>query len=178
MTTARREAWVLAPALVAALAAGCAFSPGSSAPAVSVQTPPAAERALPPTVAPFVHDVAFAVAVPAYLPSGLSKEPSATVIGTKTSPLVTHALVLTYAPSGAGGPSLEISESALNESPSGGGLTHVTVGGHPAEIRALAGKTPVPPLALWVRAHGVSFTVLSQNLSRAALLRVAQSLVS
>ncbi len=178
MATARREAWVLAPVLVVALAAGCAFSPASSAPAVSVKTSPAAERALPPSVAPFVHDVAFAVAMPANLPSGLSKEPSATVIGTRTSPLVTHALVLTYAPSGAGGPSLEISESELNESPSGGGLTPVTVGGHRAEIRALAGKAPVPPLALWVRAHGVSFTLLSQNLSRAALVRIAQSLVN
>lgn len=178
MATARRVAWLLAPVFVAAMASGCAFGPGSGAQAVSVKTSRAASRALPPTVAPFVHDVPFAVALPANLPTGLSTEPSATVIGTKKSPLVTHALVLTYAPTKAGGPTLEISESELNQSPSGRGLTHVTVGSHPAELRALPGKTSLPPLALWVRAHGVSFTLLSQNLSRAALLRVAQSLVN
>lgn len=178
MATARRAAWLLTPVFVAALASGCGFSPASGAHAVSVNTPRAAARALPPTVAPFVHDVPFAVALPASLPTGLSTEPSATVIGTKKSPLVTHALVLTYAPTKAGGPSLEISESELKQSLSGTGLTQVTVGGHSAEIRALPGKAGIPPLALWVRAHGVSFTLLSQNLSRKALLRVAQSLVN
>lgn len=178
MATARRVAWLLAPVWVAALASGCALGPGSGAQAVSVNTPRAATRVLPPTVAPFVHDVPFAVALPANLPTGLSTEPSATVIGTKKSPLVTHALVLTYAPTKVGGPSLEISESELKQSVSGHGLTHVTLGGHSAELRALPGKSSLPPLALWVRAHGVSFTLLSQNLSRAALLRVAQSLVN
>ncbi len=178
MATVRRVAWLLSPVFAAALLSGCALGASSGAHAVSVNTPRAATRVLPPTVAPFVHDVAFAVALPANLPSGMSTEPSATVIGTKKSPLVAHALVLTYAPTKAGGPSLEISESELKPSLSGSGLTRVTVGGHSGELRALPGKAALPPLALWVRAHGVSFTLLSQNLSRAALIRVAQSLVN
>ncbi len=164
--------------LASAALSGCGLGLGASPHAVRVQASPASSQALPPTVSPFVRDVPFAIALPSSLPAGLTHEPSATVIGTKKSPLVTHALILTYAPAKSGGPSLEISESAINQAPSGTGLLHVHVGGHAAEVRTLPGHGSLPPLALWVRANGVSFTLVSQNLSRPALLRVAASLVN
>jgi hypothetical protein len=171
----RAAAGYVAAVGLAALLSGCSWFGGASAAGpVSTATP-----TLPPSVAKVASQVTFVVALPTRLPAGMAATPSASVISPKASKddASTRALVLTYAARHAGGPSLEVSESTDAPPFSGKGVIHLRVAGHRADLEVFSKSATAPALGLWIAAHGVHFMLLSQGLSRAALLRVVRSLI-
>jgi hypothetical protein len=176
--TKNRWAWGVIPMALAVLISGCSLlgSPSSAQPRVS---PTSATAALPASVAKVANLVAFEIAVPADLPPGMQATPSASVIAlvSGSSTTATRALVLDYPPLKPGNPSLEVNESSVARPLDGSGVEHVTVGGYPAQLKVLSKSGSTLGMTLYLRAHGVSFTLVAQGITKSKLLAIARTLV-